>query len=138
MKKKGKIPDHPAPSMPEIDPLKLPVGRFWKACMKLVPMPVDEWDKSLREIYQRNFASSLGPSAAMAVIQIFKPQMMAAHYRLARSVQPHGKQLDPLAAAIGAIRHKDKDYLSEFPCASLHIVADSGGMSQAFPPCPPS
>ncbi len=94
----------------KLDPSKLPITRFWNACRSLAIMPLGDWEQAITGIYAEKFKDSLPLEAAHMVFENFKAQILAEHYRLARSVQPLGSNLDPLAAAIGAVRSRDPRY----------------------------
>jgi hypothetical protein len=93
-----------------IDPKKIPIAQFWKACMSVVILPIHEWDQAIYSYFVQKLQGRLSPMWAVSILIHFKPQLIAQHYRLARAVQCTGQILDPLAAPIGAIRLRDKNH----------------------------
>ncbi|MEI7910850.1 MAG: hypothetical protein WCK77_14530 [Verrucomicrobiota bacterium] len=93
---------------------------FWMAVTRAVPIfPVEEQQQKVIEIHRNLFAGTVPAAIAAVAFLVTQRQFIAAHYRLARAVQPTGKILDPLAATIGAIVLEDKTH---YESATAHLA----------------
>ena len=94
---------------------------FWKAVTRAIPIfPIEEQQQKFIEIHRNQFAGTFPTAVAAVAFLVTQRQFIAAHYRLARAVQPIGKKLDPLAATIGAIVLEDKTH---YESAAAHLTA---------------
>jgi len=91
---------------------------FHNACMKTAFLPAEDQIETVMEIARKQFAGKIPLGFVVRALLSLQPQFAATRYRLARAVQPMGKKLDPLAAAIGAVRLHDKKC---GPSAAQHL-----------------
>lgn len=108
-----KFPVEPGPSheSPVRGGTKVPCTpeavEFWQACLRTSFLPPSQHIRQMMADYRKEAVEGLSLLGAAGPLVVLQHQFAAIRYRLSRAVQPTGMPLDPLAAAVGAVRLQD-------------------------------